>query len=224
MACGRAYEDGKGRRKMLRKVLLACGILSSLLYVAMNVLGAVRFEGYSSISQTVSELSAIGAPSRPVWLALGVPYDLLMIAFGFGVWVSAGGKRTLRVAGGLLIAYGLVGLPWMLLAPMHLRGQGTSLTDTMHIVFTMATVLMMITAMVLGALALARRFRFYTIATIVLLLAFGGLTAKDSPRIPANLPTPLIGVWERINIGVFLLWIVVLAIALLGMDNFKEGY
>ena len=37
----------------------------------------------------------------------------------------------------------------------------------------------------------------------------------DAPRIAANLPTPWIGVWERINIGVFLLWVVVLAIALL---------
>src|SRR5262245_61959023 len=34
------------------------------------------------------------------------------------------------------------------------------------------------------------------------------------PRIAANSPTPRVGVWERINIGVFLLWVVVLAIAL----------
>jgi hypothetical protein len=37
----------------------------------------------------------------------------------------------------------------------------------------------------------------------------------DGPRIAANLPTPWVGLWERINIGVFLLWVVVLAIALL---------
>jgi hypothetical protein len=35
----------------------------------------------------------------------------------------------------------------------------------------------------------------------------------------ANLPTPLIGVWERINIGVFLLWVVMLAIALLRVQD-----
>ena len=48
-----------------RKVLLASGILSSLLYVAANVVGALRWRNYSSKSQTVSELSAIEAPSRP---------------------------------------------------------------------------------------------------------------------------------------------------------------
>ena len=88
---------------MVRKLLLVCGILSSLLYVAMNVIGAMQFESYSSVSQTVSELFAIGAPSRPLWVALGIVYDLLVIAFGLGVWASAGGKRALRIVGRLLI-------------------------------------------------------------------------------------------------------------------------
>ena len=45
-----------------------CGILSSLLYVVMNVFVAMEWEGYSSASQTVSELSAIGAPRRSLWV------------------------------------------------------------------------------------------------------------------------------------------------------------
>ena len=44
-----------------------------------------------------------------------------------------------------------------------------------------------------------------------MLLAFGGLTFLEAPRLQANLPTPWIGLWERINISVFLLWVVVLA-------------
>jgi hypothetical protein len=48
---------------MARKVLLVCGILSSLLYVATDILGAMRFEGYSYTSQSISELMAVGAPS-----------------------------------------------------------------------------------------------------------------------------------------------------------------
>lgn len=52
---------------MRSKALLFCGIASSLLYGAM--IGAIRFEGYSHISQTPSELSAIGAPTRSLWPA-----------------------------------------------------------------------------------------------------------------------------------------------------------
>jgi hypothetical protein len=55
---------------MVRKLLLVCGILSSLLYVATVVLAAMRWEGYSSTSQTVSELIAIDAPTRPLVVPL----------------------------------------------------------------------------------------------------------------------------------------------------------
>jgi hypothetical protein len=59
---------------MTRKILLVCGVLSSVLYVAMNVFVAMQWAGYSSASQTVSELSAIGAPTRPLWVPLGLVY------------------------------------------------------------------------------------------------------------------------------------------------------
>ena len=47
---------------MTRAVLLGCGILSSALYVAANVVGPRRWREYSLTAHTVSELSAIGAP------------------------------------------------------------------------------------------------------------------------------------------------------------------
>jgi len=203
---------------MVRGVLLACGILSSLLYVAMNVFVAMQWEGYSSASQTVSELSAIGAPTRPLWVLLGIAYTLLVAAFGWGVWESARRSRSLRVVGGLLVAYGIIGLGWPF-APMHQRAAlatgGGTLTDTMHLVFSMVTVLLMLFAIGFGTAAFGRQFRLYSIATMVILVVFGALTGLDTPRVAANLPTPWVGVWERICIGVFLLWVVVLAGALL---------
>ena len=51
---------------MLRKVLLLCGILSSLVYIAADIFAARRYPGYRYTAQTVSELSAIGAPTRPL--------------------------------------------------------------------------------------------------------------------------------------------------------------
>jgi len=199
---------------MVRKLLLICGILSSLLYVAMNVFVAMQWKGYTSASQTVSELSAIGAPTRTLWVLLGVAYTLLVTAFGCGVWASARRNRPLRIAGGLMVVYGVVSFAWPFV-PMHLRGTEFTLTDTMHIILAMVTVLLMLLAIGFAAAAFGKRFRRYSIATLVMLVAFGALTGWDAPRIAANLPTPWVGVWERINIGVFLLWIVVLALALL---------
>jgi len=203
---------------MLRKALLVCGILSSLLYAAMTVVIARQWEGYSSASQTISELSAIGAPTRSVWLLPGAVYTVLVTAFGCGVWQSAGRIRALRTAGILIVAYGALGLLWPF-APMHLRetlaAGGSTLSDTMHIVLASLTVLLMLLAIGYGTAAFGTRFRRYSIATLLILLAFGALTFVDAPRVQANLPTPWIGVWERINVGVFLLWVVVLATALL---------
>jgi hypothetical protein len=67
---------------MLRTTLLACGILSSILYVAMVVLIGARLDGYNWMSQTISELSAIGAPTRRPWVIAGALYTILITAFG----------------------------------------------------------------------------------------------------------------------------------------------
>ncbi|MFA5910803.1 MAG: DUF998 domain-containing protein [Vicinamibacterales bacterium] len=196
---------------MGRRVLLACGIAASLLYAAMNVFIPMQWDGYSSAAQAVSELSAIGAPTRPLWVPLGIVYTLLMVAFGWGVRASAPRNRPLRVAGGLLIAGGLIGLFW---PPMQLRGTEFSLTDALHIAFTMVALLCMFLEIGFGAAAFGKRFRLYSIATLVIFVVFGVLTTLEAPRIAANLPTPWIGVWERINIGAFLLWVVALAVTI----------
>jgi len=206
---------------MIKKLLLYCGVLSSLLYVFMNIICALRFDGYSSFSQTVSELSAIGAPTRQLWVEMCLVFNTLMIAFGLGVRISGSRKTNLRIAGKLLMIVGLIGFAW---PPMHQRAvlasKGPGLTDTLHIAFTVVTSVFMLLAMGFGAAALGMRFRIYSILTIFVLLVFGALTGLDAQRVQANLPTPWTGVWERINIAAFLLWIVVLAITLLSKERY----
>ncbi len=200
----------------VQKLLLACGIVSSLAYVAANVAAAARFEGYSTTGQTISELSAIGAPSRAIWLAFGIPYDLLLVAFGIGAWRCAGDRRGLRVAAACLIAIGALGPIW---PPMHLRGEVATLTDTLHIVFATVVSILTLVAIGAGASAFGRRFRIYSIATFVMLIASGAMKFRLAPGIGANLPTPWIGVYERIDVGGFVVWVAVLAIALLREDR-----
>ena len=201
-----------GGRTTAHTLLLFSGIASSLLYAAMLVFIPLRWPGYSSAAQTVSELSAIGAPTRSLWVTLGTVWTVLYVAFGLGVWLSADGSRRLHAVGGAIIASGILGLFW---PPMHLRGTETTLTDTLHIVWTVATLLLMMLAIGFGATALGRRFRLYSIATVVILFVTGGLTGLEGPDVAANLPTPWIGVWERMSQAVWLLWVVVLAVALL---------
>jgi hypothetical protein len=55
-------------------------------------------------------------------------------------------------------------LAWSgLFAPMHLRGAEFTLTDAMHIVLGAVTVLLMLLAVGLGAVALGKWFRLYSV-------------------------------------------------------------
>src|SRR5688572_9957240 len=163
---------------MARRFMLGCGILSSLLYVAMNVYVPMQWPDYSLSSQTVSELSAIGAPTRALWVPLGVSYTALVVVFGGGLRLCGRHRRRLRVAGRLTIAYGLVGLVW---PPMHQRqvlaAGGATLTDTLHLAFAMLTVLLMLLVIGLAAGAFGRWFRRYSVATVIVMLAAGAMTA-----------------------------------------------
>jgi hypothetical protein len=196
----------------LRRSLLMAGIVSSLYYAALTVYVPTQWPGYSNMSQAVSELSAVGAPTRSLWVILCVPYTLMMIGFGLGVWLTGAERRRMRVAGASFIANGVLGVFW---PPMHLRGVETSLTDTLHLVWTAAWLLLMLAAMGFAAAAMGRRFRSYTAATILAFVVFGVLTSVESVGLAAGLPTPYLGLWERINVGVGLLWVAVLAVVLL---------
>ncbi|HEX6432902.1 MAG TPA: DUF998 domain-containing protein [Gemmatimonadales bacterium] len=198
---------------MLRKTLLVAGVLSSLLYVAIDLLAAARYGVYHSFtSRAISELGAIGAPTKQLVDPLFIVYVVLLIAFGVGVWTSADGRRLLRAIGALLIGIGVVG--W-LTPSMHLRGTGGLSKDVPHIVGTGVIVLFILAAIAIGATLYGRRFRFYSWATFVTLVLSGALTGVAAGHLAAGQPTPWLGLVERINVYGYLLWVGVLAVTLL---------
>ncbi|HET6779307.1 MAG TPA: DUF998 domain-containing protein [Gemmatimonadales bacterium] len=201
---------------MLRKALLVAGVASSLLYVGIDLLAAVRYGAYHSFtSRAISELGAIGAPTKQLVDPLFIVYGVLLIAFALGVWSSAGGRRLLQAIGALLIGISVVG--W-LTPSMHLRGTAGVSGDLPHIVGTGVIVLFILAAIALGALLYGRRFRFYSWATLVILVLSGALTGIAAGHLAAGQPTPWLGLAERINIYGYLLWVGVLAVTLLRKD------
>jgi hypothetical membrane protein len=203
----------------VRRVLLASGLLSSILYVATDLLGGLAYPGYDFTSQAISELGATGAPSASLVGPLFFVYGVLVLAFGIGVWrEGATGGRALRAVGALLIAFAVIGFAGPL-ARMEQRGAGSIQTDLPHIVLTAALVLLWLLAMGFGAVALGRRFRLYSILTIVAVIAFGGWTSTLAGRLAAGLPTPGLGIIERIDVYTALLWMAVLSVMLLRAES-----
>jgi hypothetical protein len=199
-------------------LLLFCGILAFVLYISMDLAAALRYEGYSYKSQTISELSAVDAPTRTMWLWLAFPYEALVLAFGAGVILAAGTNRWVRIVGVLVVAYAIVGLAWPF-APMHQRevlaAGGGDWRDTMHLVLAGVTSLLFLLIMGFGSLAFGKAFRLYTFATIGVLFVFGAFVALQSPSLADNESTPWLGITERINVFSAMLWMAVFAGALL---------
>jgi hypothetical protein len=56
----------KGREEGVRKVLLVCGSLSGLVYLGSHGSAALQWDGYSRVSNAISELHLTGSPLK--WL------------------------------------------------------------------------------------------------------------------------------------------------------------
>lgn len=157
-----------------------------------------------------------------LWVWLANFYSIATTLFAFGVIQSSKDNKKLRICGIFLLMYGIVSFLWPF-APMHQRevlaAGGATLSDTLHLSLAMISVILMTLAIAFGAAAMGKQFRVYSILTLLTLLIFGLLTSMDASKVASNLPTPLAGVWERINIGIFLLWVVVLAVMLLKKEK-----
>jgi hypothetical protein len=199
---------------MLKRILLISGIATLGVYVMLDVMGGLNIPGYSFTAQTISEESAIGVARPPLLHILAQLYTILTIAFGIGVYSSAEESPALRGSGLLLILYGLSGFLWLFF-PMSPRGAERTISDTGHIGVTILTGILTFGFMGFAAAAFHGRFRFYTIATMLLVAFFGVLAGRGGAALAANQPTPLLGVYERLLIYAYMMWMAVLAMKLI---------
>lgn len=204
---------------MARKILLGCGIASSVMYVAADILISWWDPNYSYRDQSFSELLAPGSPTRPLVLVLlAIPYGVLVTAFGVGVWASASRRGARRITGALLVGYAVTGAVTgvFLSAPTRetLEAGEETWRNTMHLPGTAVSVLCILLAIGFGSTLLGRRFRNYSYATILAILVFGVLAGRQIGQMGENQPTPWLGIVERGNIYAIMLWVAVLAIGL----------
>jgi Protein of unknown function (DUF998) len=204
-----------GRRlDAVRKVLLGCGVLSSILYVGSEAYAWTQYPGYSPISQAFSELLAEGAPTRPFMVAVaGVPYNLLVAALGVGAWMSAGRSAIARFTGGLLLLYAFISYLGGTVFQMDSREVEGSVRTVVHERATAVMVMSMLLAMALGAFVRGGRFRIYSLATLLTVIVFAGLTFQQVTLLAAHEPAPYLGLIERVNIYAWMLWVAVLSIS-----------
>jgi hypothetical membrane protein len=199
-----------------RKTLLFCGILSSLLYVITDIIAVILWKDYNIADQTVSELFGINAPTKHLVVCLFIVYALLIYAFSFGVYISARKSRVIRIAAILIAGKEVLGLIGTIFFPIHLRGVQGNYSDIMHgVVTAIGVFVFMFPAMGFGAAAFGKKFRIYSILTMIVFIIFGVLAGLKQPAYAANAPTPGMGILERINIYGYMIWIIIFTSTLL---------
>lgn len=198
----------------VQKILLICAFPASLLKIGTDILAGFLWEGYNFTSRSISDLSAIGAPTRPLVVPLDLMADIFLTAFALGVWLLASGNRALRITAGMLIGnavFLLIGVFF----PFHLNEAISSVTNTTNTIIIGVSVLFLLLAIGFGSAAYRNWFRFYSIGTFLVFLVEDIWATWATPFVLAGQRGPLVGIQERTMLYGYLLWIVVLAVVLL---------
>ena len=215
----------KNKSDLVLKILLLCGVVASILYLATDIVTATfLYPGYDYTSQQVSELSAIGAPTRNLWLMMTIIYDTLVIGFSVGVWMSANDKKSLQAISILLVIFSIIGLVWGFFAPMHQRGtvELNTETDVLHIAFAMLQLLVMILFIGIGSTAGGKRFKYYSYLSIIAMLVFGAIVTQQINAIASGQKTPWMGLFERVSVYAPIVWIIVFALIIMVKNQFFD--
>jgi hypothetical membrane protein len=186
------------------------GVLAPLLYAGNVAWGGTLFPGYSHIADAISSLTESGRPgTREIALLFGL-YNALVVVFGLAGLALTYKDRFWAGCFGLLLATGTLGwLMWPF--AMDPVGAPASVPGIIHIILAALASLATMGAILLSALAWRKRPdgggpSAFSAACLVIVFCSGipaGFAAAN------NWPT--MGLFERITIGTFLVWMLVTA-------------
>lgn len=191
-----------------------CGIVSLLSYTAMVVFSPLAYPGYNWMSMAVSELSAVGAPSKELAGQLNALFGPCALVSVMAVCVAVAGRKTKMFRVGI---YLFAAMEWCCNVgyecfPWTSKGNAFSFQNIMHIVVTGAVVVLSIVSLTVIAIG-AKKDNQKTIeiwAIISLAAMLGGAAGTGV------LPQMVFGIAERIST-----FSVVVFNAILGMELFR---
>ena len=196
---------------------MLAGVVAPTVYVAAVVIGGWLTPGYSHVAGPVSALIMRDAPAAWALDPLFTVYNALLIVFAVGLREAfrERGAAIGLVAPTLLAIAGLVGM-LTVFYPMDPIGvpltRGGAMRNWLAGVASVATVLaVLFIALRLRRNPAWRRFVGYSLISLIVIVFTGGLAAALAAH-----PSPVMGLWERITIGAFLQWVLVLGLILVG--------
>ena len=177
-------------------------------------LDRVASESGRAKQYVVSELVAQGAPNRSLLSSLFLLYNLLLSLFGLGVFFKARNQPAGKMSGILgalsLLVVGMAGLLMELAFPQDPGGTPTTFAGTMHFVMAAiasvgSTLAVLFLAIWVRHLPELKGYFSYALVSVAIIFNSGVLTAAALEN-----QSSLFGLFERITIGTFILWVFIL--------------
>lgn len=194
---------------MFRKLLLYCGIVAPILYMLTVIVGAALRNDYSHIVNAISELISNGAPNKAVLDVIFNIYNALLLAFTIGGYIALRtAPRLCQLAMGIFISIQILSFSWGFF-PMDPLGAPVTFAGTIHNVLggvvAFATILIPL-YMGLGLRGVAGfqmyvPYAFVSSAIIFISSLTGVILSAQGIH--------LFGLFERITIGTYEVWILV---------------
>lgn len=202
----------------IRDSLLICGLGAPIIFMLTDLISGLQWQGYDFFSQSISELGAMGAPTRSFVVVLNLIYSALVTAFAAGILSIAIKKVPLKILAGLLMAHAIISAFTLLLYPMQFGIQAT--LGSVHVTLMMAAVISFTLAIIIGIFAFADWFRIFSIGIILALIALTLLGIFVFPQLSiSNLPST--GIQKRVMVFGFHIWMAALAIRLFQIEKAK---
>ena len=145
-------------KKTLIQYFGLLGVVSFLSYAAAVVFAPLAYPGYDWLSQAVSDLSAANAPSLALWNRLSALYNMCEVVCVTVVCLGVQHKQNKLLKTGVYI---FAAMEWISAIgyrafPLSDSGYAGTAQDVMHMVVTVAVVLLSIASLVLVIVAGAR--------------------------------------------------------------------
>lgn len=199
----------------MKKIYPLVGILGPLIYIIAVLLGGALRHDYSALYNAISELSMANAPNKLLMDILFGLYNIFILIFGAGALLDTDFKsKKFNSAALMLIVIGILGL-LVLVFTQDPRGSPATLYGTLHIALSGVTAFLTIIAVILVGMSFKdyksqKTFTWYSYATAILIFISGGAGAAS---IANN--SPIGGLFERITIFLFMVWVIVFSYILL---------
>lgn len=188
----------------------AAAVAAAVVYVGATLAGSLLDPNYSQIRQHVSDLTATGATT---WTALApayAVYNLLVLAFGIGLYLASPRSLLFRLGLALLALNVLAGVMMVTLFREDMRTAPGTFAGTGHILFASISSLAIVAGSIVFGFAFRRTEAWHQLSVFSFAIGGGFLVLGPLAAAATATNSDLAGLAERGPIGLFILWVAVI--------------